>query len=766
MRHSIFECLFLCIPNKVYLYKKQEAMTIDDLLAAAEVIKSETGISKNTHIRVGAILENMINFFANNIAPVTSDLIKDAISKSTSGIRKGMTVEWDLDLGPIPTGFVLANGNGGVKINGVTIRDRRGSFAIGYDPAKFSIPFDDAIEGKGIENYGKVGNVGGSNKHTLTQDELPPTFFYIFANSNDPGNNTLDSNPLAPPVWSTNHLKGNQDYDIYAKPGAKASIGVTNTIGKGIAFDMRPRYITVCYITKVSDDIDGGGSGSGIESIVEGTNVEIDKTDPKNPIINVPITNGDDGRGIVSIERTAGNGAAGTTDTYTITYTDAITSTFTVYNGANGTGGGSSVIEASNLDNLTWNVETDGAKKTLTITEDTNIDIIIKNGEEASILVDGNGFNLSIAGKIIATSSTKKTLIAILNYSGKLVTLHQFVSTYTFIEGVSDIVFIGSNLINTNSIWSGVNSGYGNLGISSGYIVAGVSNRVYFQFKSGDTDAAFGFTTGSIGVGYSGMSVGLFIHASIIYMCGGVYGSYRNTLYSAKTGYFYALTKDNSGNIILQESFDEITWDNILIYPVIYNNSFSICCDINGDGGKLSTPKIAASISIPEQTNILNFAGANITNNNGIFRGINAGFGNLGIAPSHQLSASGRIYIKHTVKAVYGVLGFTTGSIGVGYTQMFAGIYFYNTGANDNIMACGLNVSGGYLLIEAVTVGYYYAIYRDVTGNLHLQKSADAITWSTIYTYSQTSLSILTPCCDIADASSYEGILVYPKYNY
>lgn len=49
-------------------------------------------------------------------------------------------------------------------------------------------------------------------------------------------------------------------------------------------------------------------------------------------------TDGADGRGIVSIERTAGNGAAGTTDTYTITYTDKTTSTFSVYNGQDGTG--------------------------------------------------------------------------------------------------------------------------------------------------------------------------------------------------------------------------------------------------------------------------------------------------------------------------------------------------------------------------------------------------------------------------------------------
>ena len=42
------------------------------------------------------------------------------------------------------------------------------------------------------------------------------------------------------------------------------------------------------------------------------------------------------GNGVASIARTAGTGAAGTTDTYTITFTDATTATFDVVNGADG----------------------------------------------------------------------------------------------------------------------------------------------------------------------------------------------------------------------------------------------------------------------------------------------------------------------------------------------------------------------------------------------------------------------------------------------
>lgn len=58
---------------------------------------------------------------------------------------------------------------------------------------------------------------------------------------------------------------------------------------------------------------------------------------------------GGKGVGIASIARTSGTGAAGTTDTYTITLTDGSTSTFTVYNGKDGaSGSGSSTVTSVN----------------------------------------------------------------------------------------------------------------------------------------------------------------------------------------------------------------------------------------------------------------------------------------------------------------------------------------------------------------------------------------------------------------------------------
>lgn len=99
-----------------------------------------------------------------------------------------------------------------------------------------------------------------------------------------------------------------------------------------------------------------GPTGKGITSVVKTSTVGLvdtytitfnDSTTQTFTVTNgangTNGTNGSNGRGIISISRTSGTGAPGTTDTYTITYTDATTSTFTVYNGANGTGSVSSV---------------------------------------------------------------------------------------------------------------------------------------------------------------------------------------------------------------------------------------------------------------------------------------------------------------------------------------------------------------------------------------------------------------------------------------
>lgn len=82
------------------------------------------------------------------------------------------------------------------------------------------------------------------------------------------------------------------------------------------------------------------------------------------------------GRGIKSIARTSGNGAAGTTDTYTITYTDNTTSTLTVYNGKNGTNGTSVTVESVRESTA------DGGSNVVTFSDGKTLNV--KNGSKGN----------------------------------------------------------------------------------------------------------------------------------------------------------------------------------------------------------------------------------------------------------------------------------------------------------------------------------------------------------------------------------------------
>lgn len=70
----------------------------------------------------------------------------------------------------------------------------------------------------------------------------------------------------------------------------------------------------------------------------------------EEPVLNLQLVRGPQGRGVASFGRTAGNGAAGTKDTYTITYTDGSSDTFTVYNGVDGLGAGDMVAQVYDED--------------------------------------------------------------------------------------------------------------------------------------------------------------------------------------------------------------------------------------------------------------------------------------------------------------------------------------------------------------------------------------------------------------------------------
>ena len=125
----------------------------------------------------------------------------------------------------------------------------------------------------------------------------------------DPGNDGVNG------TNGTNGIDGLDGAD------GRGIVSIVRTAGTGAAGTVDTYTITYTTGPTSTFDVTNGANGTN----------GIDGTDG---------VDGNDGRGIVSVVRTSGTGAAGTTDTYTITFTDASTSTFNVYNGADGGGAG------------------------------------------------------------------------------------------------------------------------------------------------------------------------------------------------------------------------------------------------------------------------------------------------------------------------------------------------------------------------------------------------------------------------------------------
>lgn len=120
---------------------------------------------------------------------------------------------------------------------------------------------------------------------------------------------------------------------------------------------------------------------------------------------------GDDGRGIVSIIRTSGNGAAGSTDTYTIAYSDSTTSTFPVYNGKDGAAGakgdtGATGAKGADGRGIVSIVRTSGNGAagtvdtyTITYSDKTTSTFPVRNG------ADGTAAGITIDGTVTSTGT-------------------------------------------------------------------------------------------------------------------------------------------------------------------------------------------------------------------------------------------------------------------------------------------------------------------------------------------------------------------------
>lgn len=163
------------------------------------------------------------------------------------------------------------------------------------------------LDGNGIATILRTngnGAAGTIDTYTITYNDTTTTTFNVYNGAN--GINGLDG------IDGTNGLDG------------RGIVGIARTSGTGQSGETDEYTITYTDASTSVFNVYNGTDGT------NGTN-GLDGTDG---------VDGVDGRGVVSLLRTSGTGLPGTTDTYTMTYTDATTNTLTVYNGADGTGSG------------------------------------------------------------------------------------------------------------------------------------------------------------------------------------------------------------------------------------------------------------------------------------------------------------------------------------------------------------------------------------------------------------------------------------------
>lgn len=128
-------------------------------------------------------------------------------------------------------------------------------------------------------------------------------------------------------------------YTITYNDATTSTFTVTNgaTGQTGLAAYVHIKYSATYPVTTMSDLPD---EWMGIYSNNSATASSIPSDYTWYKIKGSTGTTGDPGVSIESVQLTSGSHAPGTLDTYTITYSDASTSTFQVYNGLNGSGAG------------------------------------------------------------------------------------------------------------------------------------------------------------------------------------------------------------------------------------------------------------------------------------------------------------------------------------------------------------------------------------------------------------------------------------------
>ncbi len=205
------------------------------------------------------------------------------------------------------------------------------------------------LDGRGIVSITRTtgnGAAGSTDIYTIAYSDKTTSDFTVYNGKDGAGfkplgfKNSASDLPTTANPGEAYFVGTASPYDVYVWSGAEwKNIGAINgikgdagrgivsiirTSGNGAAGSMDTYTITYSDTTTSTFPVYHGKDGAA------GAKGETGATGAK----------GADGRGIVSIVRTSGNGAAGTVDTYTITYSDTTTSTFPVRNGADGTAAG------------------------------------------------------------------------------------------------------------------------------------------------------------------------------------------------------------------------------------------------------------------------------------------------------------------------------------------------------------------------------------------------------------------------------------------
>lgn len=167
------------------------------------------------------------------------------VGKNTNGIGSadfsvGMIMMWSGDVNTVPKGWLLCDGNKGVKINNQTIPDLRGRFIAGYS--------------KGTVDY---GNIGSSNKGVenvkLTNSNMPEHSHSMnFRYSGAEQDNQISF--LQPTHFTDSNPQGEGGGD--GTGGASGGVTI-NTESSGVKFPIpienRPPYYVLAFIIYVGD---------------------------------------------------------------------------------------------------------------------------------------------------------------------------------------------------------------------------------------------------------------------------------------------------------------------------------------------------------------------------------------------------------------------------------------------------------------------------------------------------------------------------------